>query len=172
VNLSARHLRDPAFAEELLRAIHLHDTDPSRLELEITETALMSDPQKALAVIRVLTQAGVRIAIDDFGTGFSSLAYLKHLDLDTLKIDRCLVKDITNNANDLTIVRSTLRMAHSLDLSWWRKASRSVRTTRRCENSVAISARVFGIAKPMPANKVLAVVRRMGSGSRICSNHR
>jgi len=65
----------------------------------------------------VLTQAGVRIAIDDFGTGFSSLAYLKHLDLHTLKIDRCFVKDITTNANDLTIVRSTLRMAHSLDLS-------------------------------------------------------
>ncbi len=156
VNLSARHLRDPAFAEELLRAIQLHDTDPSRLELEITETALMSDPQKAVAVIRVLTQAGVKIAIDDFGTGFSSLAYLKHLDLDTLKIDRCFVKDITNNANDLTIVRSTLRMAHSLDLS---VVAEGIEERAHYETLRELGCDIgqgYWIARPMPTDKLLA----------------
>jgi len=117
MNLSARHLRDPAFAEELLAIIDRHNDDPRRLEFEVTETALMSDPEKAVAVLRVLTRAGVRISIDDFGTGYSSLAYLKHLDLHALKIDRSFVKNITANTNDLTIVRSTLRMAHSLGLS-------------------------------------------------------
>jgi EAL domain-containing protein (putative c-di-GMP-specific phosphodiesterase class I) len=117
INLSARHLRDPAFAEELLAIIDRHNGDPRRLEFEITETALMSDPEKAVVVLRALARAGVRISIDDFGTGYSSLAYLKHLDLHTLKIDRCFIKDITENSNDLTIVRSTLRMAHSLELS-------------------------------------------------------
>jgi diguanylate cyclase (GGDEF)-like protein/PAS domain S-box-containing protein len=156
VNLSARHLRDPAFAEELLRAIRLHDTDPSRLELEITETALMSDPEKAVAVIRVLTQAGVRIAIDDFGTGFSSLAYLKHLDLHTLKIDRCFVKDITNNANDLTIVRSTLRMAHSLDLS---VVAEGIEERAHYDTLRELGCDIgqgYWIAKPMPADKLPA----------------
>jgi EAL domain-containing protein (putative c-di-GMP-specific phosphodiesterase class I) len=116
MNLSARHLRDPAFAEELLAIIDRHNADPRRVEFEITETALMSDPEKAAVVLRLLARAGVRISIDDFGTGYSSLAYLKHLDLHTLKIDRCFIKDITTNANDLAIVRSTLKMAHSLEL--------------------------------------------------------
>jgi EAL domain-containing protein (putative c-di-GMP-specific phosphodiesterase class I) len=117
LNLSARHLREPAFAEELLAIIDRHNADPRRLEFEITETALMSDPEKACVVLRLLARAGVRISIDDFGTGYSSLAYLKHLDLHTLKIDRCFIKDIMSNSNDLTIVRSTLKMAHSLELS-------------------------------------------------------
>ena len=156
VNLSARHLRDPAFAEELLRAIRLHDTDPACLELEITETALMSDPAKAVAAIRVLTQAGVQLAIDDFGTGFSSLAYLKHLDLHTLKIDRCFVKDIANNANDLTIVRSTLRMAHSLDLS---VVAEGIEERAHYETLRDLGCDIgqgYWIAKPMPADKLLA----------------
>jgi EAL domain-containing protein (putative c-di-GMP-specific phosphodiesterase class I) len=117
VNLSARHLRDASFAAELLGAIEQHDVDPSRIELEITETALMSDPEKAMEVLQTLTRAGVRIAMDDFGTGFSSLAYLKHLNLHTLKIDRCFIRDIATNSNDLAIVRSTLRMAQSLELA-------------------------------------------------------
>jgi EAL domain-containing protein (putative c-di-GMP-specific phosphodiesterase class I) len=77
----------------------------------------MSDPERAIGVLRVLSRAGVRISIDDFGTGYSSLAYLKHLDLHSLKIDRCFIKDIVTNTNDLAIVRSTLRMAHGLGLS-------------------------------------------------------
>lgn len=156
VNLSARHLRDPAFAEELLRAIRLHDTDPNILELEITETALMSDPAKAVAAIRVLTEAGVKIAIDDFGTGFSSLAYLKHLELDTLKIDRCFIKDITTNTNDQTIVRSTLRMAHSLDLSVVAEGIEERSHYELLRDLGCDVGQGYWIAKPMSADKLLA----------------
>ena len=126
----------------------------------------MSDPAKAVAAIRVLTQAGVQIAIDDFGTGFSSLAYLKHLDLHTLKIDRCFVKDITNNANDLTIVRSTLRMAHSLDLLGRGRRHRRARALRDVARP-RLRHRPGLLDREADAGRQTAgVVRCMGSRSR------
>jgi diguanylate cyclase (GGDEF)-like protein len=151
VNLSARHLRDPSFAMELLQEVERHAVDPRRIELEITETALMSDPEKAMEVLRILTGAGIRIAMDDFGTGFSSLAYLRHLNLNTLKIDRCFIKDITNNSNDLTIVRSTLRMAHSLELE---VVAEGIEERSHYEMLRELGCDVgqgYWIAKPMPA---------------------
>jgi len=156
VNLSAKHLRDTAFAQELLTAIEGHGVDPSRVELEITETALMSDPEKATAVLQILTRGGVRVAMDDFGTGFSSLAYLKHLNLNALKIDRSFIKDITNSPNDLTIVRSTLRMAHGLDL---KVVAEGIEEREHYEMLRALGCDIgqgYWIAKPMPADKLLA----------------
>jgi diguanylate cyclase (GGDEF)-like protein/PAS domain S-box-containing protein len=156
VNLSARHLRDPAFAQELLNEIERKGTDPEWVELEITETALMNDPEKAMAVLQILTRAGVRIAMDDFGTGFSSLAYLKHLNLHTLKIDRCFIKDITHNPNDFTIVRSTLRMAHGLDL---RVVAEGIEEREHYETLRDLGCDVgqgYWISKPMQAEQFVA----------------
>ncbi|MEQ8860475.1 MAG: EAL domain-containing protein [Pseudomonadales bacterium] len=116
VNLSARHLTDSAFVKELMAIVDRHGLDPRRLELEITETALMDDPERARGVLSQFTERGVNLAMDDFGTGFSSLAYLKHLNLHTLKIDRCFIKDLPGSGNDRKIVESTLSMAHSLDM--------------------------------------------------------
>jgi diguanylate cyclase (GGDEF)-like protein/PAS domain S-box-containing protein len=155
VNLSARHLRDTAFAQELLNEIESR-VDPSRVELEITETALMSDPEKAAAVLHVLTRAGVRIAMDDFGTGFSSLAYLKHLNIHTLKIDRSFIKDIANNPNDLTIVRSTLRMAHGLDLTVVAEGIEQREHYDMLRELGCDIGQGYWIAKPMPADKLFA----------------
>jgi diguanylate cyclase (GGDEF)-like protein/PAS domain S-box-containing protein len=155
VNLSARHLRDTAFAQELLNEIESR-VDPSRVELEIAETALMSDPEKAAAVLNVLTRAGVRIAMDDFGTGFSSLAYLKHLNIHTLKIDRSFIKDIANNANDLTIVRSTLRMAHGLDLTVVAEGIEQREHYDMLRELGCDIGQGYWIAKPMPADKLFA----------------
>jgi len=164
MNLSARHLRDPAFAEELLAIIDRHNADPRRVEFEITETALMSDPERAVAMLRVLARAGVRIAIDDFGTGYSSLAYLKHLDLHTLKIDPCFIKDITTNTNDLTIVRSTLRMAHSLDLS---VVAEGIEERSHCELLRELGCDIGQgdwIARPMAAQQLLVWSRAWDRG--------
>jgi EAL domain-containing protein (putative c-di-GMP-specific phosphodiesterase class I) len=155
VNLSARHLRDTAFADELLRAIEAQQVNPAHLELEITETALMSDPEKAMVVLQQLTREGVRIAMDDFGTGFSSLAYLKHLNLNTLKIDRCFIKDITSNSNDLTIVRSTLRMAHSLELTVVAEGIEERAHYEMLRDLGCDIGQGFWIAKPMSSAEVL-----------------
>ena len=154
VNLSARHLRDRVFVTELLHEIDTRGVDPRRVELEITETALMSDPEKAMEVLGILTRAGVRIAMDDFGTGFSSLAYLKHLNLNTLKIDRCFIKDICESQSDLAIVRSTLRMAQSLDLAVVAEGIEDRSHFELLRDLGCDVGQGYWIAKPMPAHEL------------------
>lgn len=116
VNLSVRNLLDQGCASKLEQLFEAFPADPSMLELEITETALMSDPDRALEQIQRISAFGVRLSIDDFGTGYSSLSYLKRLPLHSLKIDRSFVSDMLQDEQDLIIVRSTINLAHSLGL--------------------------------------------------------
>jgi len=116
VNLSARLLQDAAFPARLRELLAAAGADPAWLELEITESAMMQDPARALAVIREIHELGVRIAIDDYGTGYSSLAYLRELPVQALKLDKTFVKGIRGNAGDRIIVESTAQMAHALRL--------------------------------------------------------
>jgi diguanylate cyclase (GGDEF)-like protein/PAS domain S-box-containing protein len=113
VNLSMRNLLDPNLADKVARLL---EEWPAQLDVEITESALMADPERALATLSALSDVGLRIAIDDFGTGYSSLAYLKRLPVDVLKIDRSFVRDLRANTNDRIIVRSTIDLAHNLGL--------------------------------------------------------
>ncbi len=96
----------------------LHETGvpAHRLELELTESSVMSDPERALGILQSLREAGIRLAIDDFGTGYSSMAYLKHLPFTQLKIDRTYVTDMDRDASDAAIVRSSLELARNLNL--------------------------------------------------------
>jgi diguanylate cyclase (GGDEF)-like protein/PAS domain S-box-containing protein len=116
VNLSPRQLRNRAFPERVGQLIAQYRIDPSLLELEITETSLMRDPDEAVRLLSEIRRPGVRIAIDDFGTGYSSLAYLKRFPLDYLKIDRSFVRDLTSSPGDASIVRTIITMAHELGL--------------------------------------------------------
>jgi EAL domain-containing protein (putative c-di-GMP-specific phosphodiesterase class I) len=116
VNLSTRNLMDQNCHTHLEELLAKYQVNPGYLDLEITETALMGDPDRALEQINRLTALGIQLSIDDFGTGFSSLAYLKQLPLHTLKIDRSFVGDMLNDQADLLIVRSTMNLAHSLGL--------------------------------------------------------
>ncbi len=116
VNISARDLmsRDlPQLVGDLLRS---HRVPPQLVCLEITESSFIEDPEHALATLRALHALGVRLAIDDFGTGFSSLAYLKRLPVDELKIDRTFVMGMAEDRDDRMIVRSTIELAHNLGL--------------------------------------------------------
>ena len=116
VNLSARNLHDmelPATVSRLLADIGI---DPEYLTLEITESAVMSNPSDGLIILTALDKMGVTLAIDDFGTGYSSLAYLKRLPVDELKIDKSFVMEMEENENDAVIVRSTIDLAHNLGL--------------------------------------------------------
>jgi PAS domain S-box-containing protein len=88
-----------------------------RIELEITESQLMRDPEHAIRVMRNLRDAGLRISVDDFGTGYSSLAYLRQLPISSLKIDRSFVRDVHENESDATIVRAIIDLAHNLQFS-------------------------------------------------------
>ncbi len=116
VNLSARQFQRQDLVELVARLVHETGCDPHYLALEITETAVMENPQAAVPIFRQLAEMGVQLAIDDFGTGYSSLSYLKRFPIDSLKIDRSFVNDITTDADDAAIVRSVIALAHSMQL--------------------------------------------------------
>ncbi|MDH4580880.1 bifunctional diguanylate cyclase/phosphodiesterase [Pseudomonas sp. BN415] len=116
VNCSALNLCRDELADEVQRALRETGVRPQRLELEVTENALMHNVNQALHLLERIRNLGVSISIDDFGTGYSSLAYLKRLPLDTLKIDRSFVMDIPGSHADMEIVQAIIGMAHTLHL--------------------------------------------------------
>jgi EAL domain-containing protein (putative c-di-GMP-specific phosphodiesterase class I) len=116
VNLSARLLQDMAFPARLRQLLEESDVAAASLELEITESAMMLDPARALRVIQDLDRQGVLISIDDFGTGYSSLGYLRDLPVHSLKLDKSFVMGMRTNSDDRIIVESTAQMAHALRL--------------------------------------------------------
>jgi diguanylate cyclase (GGDEF)-like protein/PAS domain S-box-containing protein len=118
INASPAELRDPAYAGRLLDALADHGVPPNRLELEITETALIEDRGNAVVSgLRRLRAAGMTVALDDFGTGFSSLSHLRSFPVDVIKIDRSFVAGLTENATDRAIVSAILQLAVALDLT-------------------------------------------------------
>jgi diguanylate cyclase (GGDEF)-like protein len=116
VNISTRNLVDAGFAGFIESCLKEYGVHGSRLELEITESTLMADPDKARKVLQVLSELGTAISIDDYGTGYSSLAYLKSLPITTLKIDRTFISQMAANSQDRIIVNSTIQLAHNLGL--------------------------------------------------------
>ena len=117
VNLSASQFHEPALAAEMAKILKATGVPPSTIEVEITESMVMRDPDRAGAAMQALHDMGVRIAIDDFGTGHSSLGYLKRFPIDRLKVDRSFVRDLPHNADDVAITRAVIAMAHSLRMS-------------------------------------------------------
>jgi diguanylate cyclase len=116
VNLSASDLLDERLPARIVTLLAEHDVPTDCLELEITEHLLMTDPAQVRAVLDDLCRAGLRIAVDDYGTGYSSLAYLRDLPVDELKIDRSFVARIATDERSAAIVSSTIDLAHALDL--------------------------------------------------------
>jgi diguanylate cyclase (GGDEF)-like protein/PAS domain S-box-containing protein len=117
VNVSSRQFVEGDLYAEVEGALARHGVDPSLLELELTESALMTNAERTIGILQQLKALGVKIAIDDFGTGYSSLAYLQRFPLDKLKIDIAFVRNITTNPNDAAIALAIISMAHSLKLS-------------------------------------------------------
>ena len=117
VNVSAVQLYADDFVDTVLQALALAGLPGDALELEITESTAMRDPERSIPPLTRLRSAGVRLAIDDFGTGYSSLAYLKRLPLAAIKLDRSFVMDLEHDANDAAICRATVHLAHSLGLT-------------------------------------------------------
>jgi len=112
-----RNLQDPDLPDTIIRLLSAWAVSPTKLWVEITESSLMADPQRAMSVLTRLRSVGVRVSIDDFGTGYSSLAYLKRLPIDELKIDKSFVKEMATDSDDAAIVRSTIGLGHALRLS-------------------------------------------------------
>jgi EAL domain-containing protein (putative c-di-GMP-specific phosphodiesterase class I) len=116
VNVSAIQLEQRDFLEVLESAIGGTGSEPG-IDLEITESMVMRDPDRAAGVMVGLCAMGVRLSIDDFGTGHSSLGYLKRFPIDRLKVDRSFVRDLPHNGDDVAITRAVIAMAHSLKMT-------------------------------------------------------
>lgn len=116
VNLSTRNLHDPDLVDQIATLLRDYRVAAELLKVEVTESAVMTDPTRALETLSRIRDMGVEVSIDDFGTGHSSLSYLKHLPVAEIKLDRSFVRDMQLNDNDFAIVRSTVELAHKLGL--------------------------------------------------------
>jgi diguanylate cyclase (GGDEF)-like protein/PAS domain S-box-containing protein len=116
VNLSARQFAHQNLLQDVAQSLAEIGLDPSALELEVTESMVMHDPERAVKLLGDLKDMGIHLSIDDFGTGYSSLSYLKRFPLDSVKIDRSFIRDIPGDADDAAITRAIIAMAHSLRL--------------------------------------------------------
>jgi diguanylate cyclase (GGDEF)-like protein len=116
INLSVRHLQDVELPHTIKRLLDEYDVEPHKITLEITESFLMTDPERARGILLGIHRMGVQLAIDDFGTGYSSLAYLKHLPVNLIKIDKSFVSDMMNDHKDSMIVQSIIYLAHNMGL--------------------------------------------------------
>jgi EAL domain-containing protein (putative c-di-GMP-specific phosphodiesterase class I) len=150
INLSTRDLLDQDLPGKLARLLEREQVAPRMLCLEITESAIMDDPQRALQTLQSLHAMGLRLSIDDFGTGYSSLAYLKKLPVHELKIDKSFVVAMETDRADLKIVRSTIDLAHNLGLSVVAEGVENEQVWNLLRLLHCDEAQGYGIARPMP----------------------
>ena len=156
VNLSTRSLHDSAIADEVDDCLARHGLTASALRLELTESAIMQDPDRSKLVLERLSAAGLQLSIDDYGTGYSSLAYLQDLPVREIKIDRSFVTNLVANSADQVIVRSTIELAHNLGLT---ATAEGVETREALDWLVSAGcdhAQGYHIARPMPGADVSA----------------
>lgn len=152
VNLSTRDLLDQDLPQKFEALLIRHQVPAEAFCLEITESAIMDDPQRALGVLHRLSGLGFKLSIDDFGTGYSSLAYLKKLPVDELKIDKSFVMSMETDLEDAKIVRSTIDLAHNLGLS---VVAEGVETAKAWDLLRALNcdqAQGYHMGKPMPSS--------------------
>ncbi len=151
VNLSVRNLLDRDLPREIERLLDSYSVPANALQLEITESMIMSDPDRALATVTRLSALGVRMSVDDFGTGYSSLANLRRLPIDGLKIDRSFVSPMLRDESDLIIVRSTINLGHDLGLRIVAEGVEDGATLDRLALLGCDLAQGFHLSRPMPA---------------------
>ena len=160
VNLSARQFAQPELVDQVREILAETGLDPSTLEIEITESALMDQTEAGIRTLRQLRDIGVRLVLDDFGTGYSSLSYLKHLPLDTIKIDRSFVAGMDDDI-DRAIIDAVISLAHGLRIT-------TVAEGIETEDAVRAAAR-DGLRRRPGLSLCAAHARRRGRASPDCA---
>ncbi len=154
VNLSAHDVQDPTLPDLIAQHLAENGVAPRSVTLELTETALMADPERALTTLARLGAMGVEIAIDDFGTGYSSLSYLTRLPAHQLKIDRAFVRDLVDETRQAAVVRSTVELGHTLGLKVVAEGVEDEATRELLSGLGCDWVQGFHLARPMPAREV------------------
>ncbi|HPE80751.1 MAG TPA: EAL domain-containing protein [Gammaproteobacteria bacterium] len=155
VNLSARNLLDERCLATLEDALARHGVPAAEVELELTETAVMHDPDGASEMMRRFTDLGMKASIDDFGTGYSSLVYLRKLPISALKIDRSFVSHMLDNEQDRSIVGSTVALAHNLNLGVVAEGVEDDETLALLREMGCDQAQGFGLCRPKPLDQLI-----------------
>ena len=159
VNISAHQLRSPDLLQVVTQALKENRLEGADLELEITESAAMEDPEACIAQLNALGRLGVRLSIDDFGTGYSSLSYLKRLPVHSLKLDRSFVRDIETDPNDVAICAATIALAHSLGLTVVAEGIETAAQHEFLQSQHCDYFQGYLFGRPMPASEALALLR-------------
>ena len=167
VNLSAQQLRSPGLVQSVDAALERHGLKGSDLELEITESVAMENPERAIGQLQALRDLGIQLAIDDFGTGYSSLSYLKRLPIQMLKLDRTFVRDIETDPSDAEISAATLALAHNLGLKVTAEgveteAQRDYLIQHQCDFMQG-----YLFSSPLPADEALKFIQKRGASGGI-----
>ncbi len=158
VNVSPTELRRPELAESVLGALRRHGVHPSRFTAEIAETGVMTGDAQGLETLHALRAAGVRVEIDDFGIGYSSLAYLRRLPIDGVKLDQSLVHGLAQDAQTRRFVRAVLRLISSVGLDAIIEGVESAAEADELASIGALVGQGFHFGRPMPADAVLALL--------------
>lgn len=159
-NVSANHLQQFDFVERLRQALDAHPAASAPFELEIVETAALSDMTQAARTLAACRDLGIRFALDDFGTGYSSLTYFRDLPIDVLKVDQSFVRDMLDDPHDLGIVEGVVRLANAFDRT---VIAEGVETLEHGALLLSIGCRLcqgYGIARPMPAEQFVDWIER------------
>lgn len=161
VNLSVWNLQDPSLVDSIRAALATWGVPAASMGLEITESGMMADPERALVTLNALDAMGIELAVDDYGTGFSSLAYLHRLPVDSLKIDKSFVMDMVANADNSTIVRSTIDLAHGLGVKVVAEGVETEQAYQQLRDMGCDTAQGYYIGRPKPA----AAIARLFQGA-------
>jgi len=159
VNLSPRQFAHQNLLEDVARVLKQTGLDPAYLELEITEGAVMNNPEQAVILLNRLKAFGIHFAIDDFGTGYSSLNYLKRFPLNTLKIDRTFIRDLPGDSDDAAITQAILAMAHSLRLVVVAEGVETAEQMRFLLDNHCDEIQGYYFSRPQPANDFALLLR-------------
>jgi predicted signal transduction protein with EAL and GGDEF domain len=170
VNLSARQFTQPDLVEQIAAILAETGLPAHLLELEITETVLMDQSEAGTRALRALRELGVQLVLDDFGTGYSSLSYLKHLPLDTIKIDRSFVNGLDDDDANLPIVQAVIALAHGLGIDVVAEGIETAAQLARLRTLVCDRGQGYFYARPMPPEELEAMLALGTAGTALISS--
>jgi EAL domain-containing protein (putative c-di-GMP-specific phosphodiesterase class I) len=159
INVSVAQLQRGNLIRRLCEVLAEHDIAPNQLELELTESMVMANAEQSITTLQRLKSIGVALAIDDFGTGYSSLSYLKRLPIDTLKIDKEFVGDITTDPDDEAITATVITMAHSLGLNVIAEGVEHAEQVEYLREQDCDEVQGHWLSAPLPPDQCLAFLR-------------
>lgn len=159
INLSGRQLGHPEIIKDIKEITSRHKTSPVNMEFEITESTLMENVDETVKILREISDMGFELSIDDFGTGYSSLAYLKKFPINTLKIDRSFIIDITKNDEDASIVRTIIDMSRNLNLNVVAEGVETAEQSLMLKEIGCSRIQGFFYAKPLPLSELIIFLR-------------